>query len=801
MLQLRTDISRQCAYYIFALMLLLSGMIRSQEAIENTLRTPDELYGYATGLYGRKFYDMALTEFNKFITRYQDDARVPDVLVLKSNCLDKLNRTDELVTLTREFCKQFPNSKYTPGMWNRAATILFNKKNFAEAAEIYRILAQSTDLALQENAVYFLYKSEIANGRRQEALELCKSLADKPFEKEFKLRLYAANDYASALYNSGNLQKALEYYIRILAAPELPEQLRELAMYHVATIYFKLNDFQKAEEALTRYLAKYPDSPNARNIGKCLISISAREPGNARKTMEMAKQWRSKYPDAVDWDIDSILANVMLQCKLFNEAIPFFSRLQDDPDVPQEDRRLSAFNVAYCLFMAGHYSEAEKKAGAYVKDNPRSTNTGDAMMIWAQSLLKQEKHEQAFAPLRKAMVFFSGDLANYENAGLTLLNAYVKLGKVSDAAELLLEMAPKFPSPRKWELMLNAAAYQMNANELDKARETYAKVAANKDDHKLADNALEMLLQIYLGKNEYQDALDSLARLAEHRPEGERGDLEYSKAVIYYKMSDYENAEKTLLSSLESKSLAESKVIRARILLATIYLTEKQYKKAIPVLDRIFNCKFDDIKEQLTPAFMFLVSDAYLDAHDTIKAENALRLILTMENATVSDKMNAKFRIAKSLLKTPSRAKEAEELLQEIIQSIEAQKAAGLDLHEVRSFLAEAQLIQKRYTAALISAEKALESSSKPSVQARSLYVMAYVRLNEEKRPDAANKLATQCFILFNDPEYSPKAMGLSIQAFIALKQPEKAGEVLRELSSKYPDWLAAHPEIPELLK
>jgi len=189
-----------------------------------------------------------------------------------------------------------------------------------------------------------------------------------------------------------------------------------------------------------------------------------------------------------------------------------------------------------------------------------------------------------------------------------------------------------------------------------------------------------------------------------------------------------------------------------------------------------------------------------MDANDTIKAENSLRLILTMDNATVADKMNAKFRIAKALLKTASRTKEAEPLLQEIMQAIEAKQVTGIDLLEVQSFLAEAQLLQKRYTSALISAEKALATSSKPSVQARCLYIMAYVRLNEEKRPEAANKLATQCFILFNDPEYSPKAMGLSIQAFVAMKQPERANEVLRELSGKYPDWLAAHPEIPELL-
>ena len=789
------------AAVLLAVVSMLSVEMRAQEAMENALNTPDELYGYATGLYGRKFHDMALTEFNKFITLYPEDARIPDVLVLKSNCLEALKRNDELVVLTRDFCAKYPDSKYVPSMWGRAASILFNKRKFKEAAEIYRILADSKEPALQESSVYYLYKCELANGNREEALKLCKSLADKPFAPEFKYRPYAANDYASALYGSGDVQQALQYYLRIMGAAGIDGQLLELAMYHVATIYFKMNDFKRAEEALTRYLAKYPDSPNARNVGKCLISISAREPNNARRTLQLAQEWRKKYPDAVDWDIDSILANVMLQCKMFNEAIPFFTRLQDDTAVPQEDRRISAFNVAYCLFMAGHYSEAEKKAEAYVKDNPRSTNTGDAMMIHAQSLVNQGKNELAIEPLKKAMAFFDGDLVKYENASLTLYNVLVKLEKTADAAALLLEVAPKFQSPRKWEFMLNAASLQMNAGDTDAAMATYGKVAANKEDQKLADSALEMLLQIYIGRKEYKEALDSLAKLSEHCPEGARGDMDYSKAVIYYRMADYANAEKTLLSSLESKGLAEAKILRANVLLATLYLSDKQYKKAIPVLEKIYSRGFDDVKGQLTPAFMFLNSDAYLDANDTIKAEDALRKILTMDNATDADKLNAKFRIAKFLVKTASRAKEAEAMLQEIQQALETEPVQGLDLQEVQSFLAEAQLVQKRYTSALISAEKALSNSDKPSVQSRALYVMAFIRLNEEKRPDAANKLATQCFILFSDPEYSPKAMGLSIQAFIALKQPDRAKEVLRELGSKYPEWLSAHPEVSKMLE
>ena len=148
---------RKSASLLFAFILLSAAAVRSQEAIENALNTPDDLYGYATGLYGRKFYDMALTEFNKFITLYQDDKRYPDVIVLKSNCLEALNKTDELIALTRDFCKSYPDSKYVTSMWSRAASILFNRKKYDDAAEIYRILSQSKDGAVQENALYYLY--------------------------------------------------------------------------------------------------------------------------------------------------------------------------------------------------------------------------------------------------------------------------------------------------------------------------------------------------------------------------------------------------------------------------------------------------------------------------------------------------------------------------------------------------------------------------------------------------------------------------------------------------------------------
>ena len=68
----------------------------------------------------------------------------------------------------------------------------------------------------------------------------------------------------------------------------------------------------------------------------------------------------------------------------------------------------------------------------------------------------------------------------------------------------------------------------------------------------------------------------------------------------------------------------------------------------------------------------------------------------------------------------------------------------------------------------------------------------------EAKDYEAANRYATQCFILMDDKVYSPMAMAISAKAFKGLGQTDRASQVLYELGSKYPKWLAQHPEAKE---
>ena len=111
--------------------------------------------------------------------------------------------------------------------------------------------------------------------------------------------------------------------------------------------------------------------------------------------------------------------------------------------------------------------------------------------------------------------------------------------------------------------------------------------------------------------------------------------------------------------------------------------------------------------------------------------------------------------------------------------------------------LAEVELDLGKYDFAGIHAERAMRQADDSHIQARALYVFAKVRLLA-KDFEAANRYATQCFILMDDEVYSPMAMAISAKAFKGLGQADRASQVLYELGSKYPKWLAQHPEAKE---
>ncbi|MBR4673248.1 MAG: tetratricopeptide repeat protein [Victivallales bacterium] len=771
------------------------GGLFAQKAMETTMKNPDELYEYAAGLYSRKFYDMALVEQNKFLNLYPDDKRVKEIMVMRINTLRFLGKVDEMVAMIREYSKTNPNSKHLEGMYYTAGTVLFNGKKYSEAAEFLSKLDGAKDLSIRESAAYFLAKCLYELGEKEKSLAQLKALADKELAKEHTDRVFAAYEYAEALYHSGHAEESLAYYGRLANVAGLDAAMLEQVLYRRGVIYYQLGKSKEALQAFEAYILRFPDGPNAKTVRKCRIAVIwDGKSSTAEKTLELAKDWRQRYPDAADWDMDEILACSLMLTGNYDEAIPYFERLHVNPAVPADRRRYASFNLVCCLMNAGHYADAEAKAASYLAEYPNTSNVGDVLNIYSQVLIEQGKNQEAVEALKKEMAFFNEDQEHWRNTGYRLVNVYAKLGDNVSAAALLRGMSKRLPGEEKWYSLMRAAGFELKAGRTAESKADFIVIAESKEFPSIAREAMRSLLQFALNEKDFPSVLIWVEKLLQGAPDAERGSLLYLRASTLYNMNEMEMAEKQLQDILGMQGISEKEQLNAKVLLTSIYFFRQEYAKAIPLLDSIF--QHEHLDDLLSMGFLNLAGEAYISVRNWEAAEGAFKRILESTEATPEERMRVKSKIARCIRNIAGRLPEAEKLFNEVLQNLDGnvKLQESISFSEVLSMLAEVELELKKYDFAAIHAERALYKADDDHIHARSLYVLAQVKL-VAKDFEAANRYATQCFILMDDEVYSPMAMSISAKAFKGLGQDDRARQVLYELGSKYPKWLAQHPE------
>lgn len=792
--------------YVVAVCLLVFCPVRVQSQVETEqLRAdPVRLYNYAVGLYERKFYDMALTELNRFAARFPKDSRLDDVVVLKINCLLNLGRSTELLPEVAAYRARHKNTRRADELGLMAGDIQYNAKKYVEAAELFRSLIASKTQTIQEHAIYFLAQCDIRQGRKAEAINFYKVLAGKPLESERPYRVCASAEYANILQNSGSLKEALAVYMRLAAFKETPPATVEAALYAIGKINYQLKQYDKALASFEECIAKFPKGTCARAAREFRISlVSMKE--DYGKAAQLASEWRNMYPDVVNHDIDFTQAYALFKCKRFNEALPLFLRVGEDTDSPAQMRMEASYYSIYCQMMVGHFTVAEKAASSFIATYPRSTLYGNVLLWHGQILVRLKRDTEAAVSFRKAAEVFSEDKENYADACESLVALYVQNAKWVEAAAVLRKMAANPISPEPQKLLLRSGAYEMKANRVAQARLDYMKVATNTASIPDARIANKMLMQIFLTEKDYKRALNCLAELRKNCPPDELADLEYGTAGIFFQMEDYASAQKSLRASLASKGVKPEQALRAKSMLARICLRQKQYSEALPLVEALLAAPVAETVDLLSPELLDEAGDAFAAARKESLAEKCWRRVLACRESDESLKLEATLKIARQLMGSTGRMKEAAAMLSDVVSKLNAEKrseeGASVRHQDVLSLLAETQLSMGETERAVISAEKALnEVDGDVRSRARSLYVLAHIRLKVEKRPELANQFATQCYILLDDPIYSPRAMIISMESFLAMGKPVLAKEVFKELNGKYPSWLAEHPDVNEAI-
>lgn len=244
--------------------------------------------------------------FQKFITRYPDDARTEKALANRGTALFGIGKVDEAVAVKRQYLQKYPTSTDVPKMQYEIAEIFYNAERFDMAIQEYERTAKLYPSS--EYATTALYNTGWCHYRLGDTVRMVQSF--ERFAKSYPAAPQAPDAYFSIgdfYYNAKEYEKAKGAYQYILdkypAYPRYEEakalvrelnQINSYTEYAKAMNYFDTQDFARAIPMLQEVLKKYPDA-DIRFACEANIASAYSELGDRKKAKELFAAIIEKY--------------------------------------------------------------------------------------------------------------------------------------------------------------------------------------------------------------------------------------------------------------------------------------------------------------------------------------------------------------------------------------------------------------------------------------------------------------------------------------------------------------------------
>jgi Flp pilus assembly protein TadD/peroxiredoxin len=360
------------------------------------------------------------------------------VVILGLNVNDD-STISEVKTFASKEVFPFPNLLATPeqaGVYNIVYRYLFDRRRDMPIPVSFLIDPSGMIVKVyQGTADPEQIGSDVRSAPRNEAERTQRAL---PFKGIMPSDGFQRNDftYGVAFFQRGYLEQAAASFRQVIAAkPESAE-----AYYNLGTLYLRRKKLSEAREYLEQTVKLRPDYPEAwNNLG--MIAAEQGQPEDAITHLKHSLQLRPGYTVAL-------------------------------------------LNLGNLYRRRGNYSDAEKLLIQAVELEPGNPEANYALgMLYA----RQDDFEQALSFLKKAIALRSDYPDALNNLGVLLIRAK----RYADAEEQLrtcIRLAPGFD-----QAYLNLARLYVVLKEEDKAKQILQELLRLQPQHKMAQQALEML--------------------------------------------------------------------------------------------------------------------------------------------------------------------------------------------------------------------------------------------------------------------------------------------------------------------
>jgi TolA-binding protein len=738
---------------------------------------------YANALFGRKLYDLAVPEFEKYLEQYRNSPGRAQAYFFLGECYRALNKGPAARRSFQSVLDEHGESDYAGPAAYMLAETAFTQKDFSAALQLFhRAATKSKDAPVVLSARYFEARCLETLDRKDDACALYQQVIDSknpnPYRDDSRLAA------GMILLSRGKKADALKQYEALSNEAQKPA-LKAEAQVRAGLIGIDLlqSDKGKIDKSMvdkaTNFFQKARATPEAgkfRAIAEVGLLRLRYQTGQYGELVSDYKKQQEKLPEEARPEAMLLAGNAERQLGHAREAEDIYNAI-----ITQYPKREEAKDAQYQRLINIYNSDPPALIGAvdqFLGGNPTAERADQAKLLKAEALYKQQNYAEAapvYAELRASQLTPKLRAEAAYKTGW----CYVQLKDVPRIVEAFTFFVQAFPdSPQAASAFAQRAlAYQQDRNY----------------DVALAD--LNTILTKYPGSREREAALQQKALVLGQQGNGKGMSetfrqllKEFPKSAVaaqaqYYigkaafEAKDYKGAIAPLNAARQLDKERYYDLASIRIISAYFYVRDKGALTG--ELDAFMATKPD---ANLPAEILEWVGLEYYNEKNYVAAEKYLSALGKIEKSA-----NVKPDLWFYLGDVESRLKnfdQAETAYGRYLQS--ATDPAG----KAKALLAlgAAKIGAHKPDEAQKIAEEIMALQPEGRVNAEARLLAGDVQV-ERGNFDDAGKAFMGVALLYDDPAITPRALDMAASAYQRAGKTDEADRAARQLHEKYPNY------------
>ena len=738
---------------------------------------------YANALFSRKLYDLAVPEYEKFLSQYPGAPGRASAYFYLGECYRALNRTSSARTSFQGVLDNYGDSEFAGPASYGVAEILFTQKDYNGALTLFhRAAAKSKESALALSARYFEARCLENVDRKDEAQNLYQQVIEaknpNPYREDARL---AAGTIALA---RGRKADALRHYEALANETQKPA-LKAEATVRAGMVAVDLLQTDKgkvdkamAEKAMS-LLQKGRSLPEAgrwRAVAEVGLLRLQYQSGQYDKVLAEFKRGQDQIPEEVRAEMMLIVGNSQRQLGHTKEADDVYRQI-----ISKYPDREEAKDAQYQRLINFYNSNAPSllsEIDDYLKSNPTPERADQAKLLKAEHYYKEQKFAEAapiYAELRASHL--SPKLRS--EAAYKLGWCYVQLKdgtQIIDAFGYFVKGFPESPQVPS-ALTQRALAYQESKN-YDAAIEDLNMLLAKFPAAKDREAALQEKALILGQQDNATGMADAFRQLLKEFPKSSvAAQANYYIGTAAFDAKDYKGALAPLDAARKLNKEQYNNLATLRILSAFFYLKDRA-----ALTKEVDNFITVNPEGRVPPEILEWLGVEYYNEKNYTAAEKYFS-VLGKSESLGNVKPDFWFYLAdtETKLKNFPQAESAYEKYLQVATDPAAKAKTLLALGATKISTHKPDDAQK-------IAEEIMTLQPEGRVNAEARLLAGDVQV-ERQHFEEAGKAFMGVALLYDDPAITPRALQKAADAYQKAGKKEEADRVAKQLREKYPDF------------